>query len=69
LGNIESIDGDERLRLKVDSGRAVELDPSKHPHLDHGYAMTSHSSQGTSAYYSAIRGMSNSPQQHQCKFI
>jgi ATP-dependent exoDNAse (exonuclease V) alpha subunit len=29
----------------MDGGRAVELDPRKHPHLDHGYAMTSHSSQ------------------------
>ncbi|MGC2171824.1 MAG: MobF family relaxase [Candidatus Sulfotelmatobacter sp.] len=49
LGIIESIDGDERLRLKMDGGRAVELDPRKHPHLDHGYAMTSHSSQGQTA--------------------
>jgi hypothetical protein len=49
LGIIESIDGHERLRLKMDSGRAVELDPRKHPHLDHGYAMTSHSSQGQTA--------------------
>jgi len=38
-----------RLRLKTDSGRTVELDPRKHLHLDHGYAMTSHSSQGQTA--------------------
>jgi conjugative relaxase-like TrwC/TraI family protein len=49
LGIIESIDGHEQLRLKMDGGRAVELDPRKHPHLDHGYAMTSHSSQGQTA--------------------
>ena len=49
LGTIESIDEDGRLRLKMDGGRAVELDPRKHPHLDHGYAMTSHSSQGQTA--------------------
>ncbi|MGA8086976.1 MAG: hypothetical protein WCA10_06705 [Terracidiphilus sp.] len=49
LGTIKSIDGHERLRLKMDGGRAVELDPRKHPHLDHGYAMTSHSSQGQTA--------------------
>jgi ATP-dependent exoDNAse (exonuclease V) alpha subunit len=49
LGTIESIDGDGRLRLKIDGGRTVELDPRKHPHLDHGYAMTSHSSQGHTA--------------------
>ena len=49
LGTIESIDGDGQLRLKIDGGRMVELDPHKHPHLDHGYAMTSHSSQGQTA--------------------
>jgi ATP-dependent exoDNAse (exonuclease V) alpha subunit len=49
LGTIESIDGDGRLRLKIDGGRMVELDPHKHPHLDHGYAMTSYSSQGQTA--------------------
>jgi ATP-dependent exoDNAse (exonuclease V) alpha subunit len=30
-------------------GRAVEFDSVKHPHLDHGYAVTSHSSQGQTA--------------------
>jgi ATP-dependent exoDNAse (exonuclease V) alpha subunit len=46
LGTIKSIDEDGRQRLKMDAGRRLELDPRKHPHLDHGYAMTSHSSQG-----------------------
>ena len=36
-------------RLKMDGGRMVELDPRQHLHLDHGYAMTSHSSQGQTA--------------------
>jgi len=49
LGTIESIDGVGRLCLRMDGGRTVELDPIKHPHLDHGYAMTSHSSQGQTA--------------------
>jgi conjugative relaxase-like TrwC/TraI family protein len=49
LGTIERIEEDGLLRLKMDGGRAVELDPRKHPHLDHGYAMTSHSSQGQTA--------------------
>ncbi len=49
LGTIESIHENGRLRLKMDGGRAVELDPRKHPHLDYGYAMTSHSSQGQTA--------------------
>jgi ATP-dependent exoDNAse (exonuclease V) alpha subunit len=35
--------------LKMDGGREVELDSKKHPHLDHGYAVTSHSSQGQTA--------------------
>jgi ATP-dependent exoDNAse (exonuclease V) alpha subunit len=49
LGTIESIGRGGRLSLKTESGRRVELDPRKHLHLDHGYAMTSHSSQGQTA--------------------
>jgi len=33
----------------MDSGRTLQIDPNKHPHLDWGYAMTSHSSQGQTA--------------------
>ncbi|MGB0014951.1 MAG: MobF family relaxase [Candidatus Sulfotelmatobacter sp.] len=46
LGAIEAIDGAGRLNLTMDSGRSLQIDPNKHPHLDYGYAMTSHSSQG-----------------------
>ena len=49
LATIESIHENGRLRLKMDGGRPVELDPRKHLHLDYGYAMTSHSSQGQTA--------------------
>src|SRR5450631_286808 len=49
LGTVKSIEENVRLRLKMDGGRIVELDPPKHLHLDHGYAMTSHSSQGQTA--------------------
>jgi conjugative relaxase-like TrwC/TraI family protein len=49
LGTIQNIDKDRRLNLKMDGGRAVELDPHRRLHLDHGYAMTSHSSQGQTA--------------------
>ena len=49
LGTVEGIGEDGKLSLKMDGGRAVELDPEKHPHLDHGYAVTSHSSQGQTA--------------------
>ena len=49
LGTIESIGGDGRLNLKMDDGRSVQLDPSRQMHLDYGYAVTSHSSQGQTA--------------------
>jgi ATP-dependent exoDNAse (exonuclease V) alpha subunit len=49
LGKIENIEKDGGLHLKMHDGRMVELDPRKHPHLDHGYAITSHSSQGQTA--------------------
>jgi ATP-dependent exoDNAse (exonuclease V) alpha subunit len=49
LGTIEGINENGRLRLKMDSGHVVELDTHKHPHLDYGYAMTSHSSQRQTA--------------------
>ena len=46
LGTIQSITDDGRMALKMDSGRSISIDPREHPHLDHGYAVTSHSSQG-----------------------
>jgi conjugative relaxase-like TrwC/TraI family protein len=49
LGTITSIGGEKQLALKMEDGRSVEIDPAKHPHLDHGYAVTSHSSQGQTA--------------------
>jgi conjugative relaxase-like TrwC/TraI family protein len=39
--------GDEELTVKLDSGREVSFETEKFRHLDHGYAVTSHSSQGT----------------------
>jgi conjugative relaxase-like TrwC/TraI family protein len=38
-----------RIKARLDSGRAVEFDPAEHRHFDHGYAVTSHSSQGLTA--------------------
>jgi len=49
LGTVEGIGQDGRMNLKMDGDRAVELDSAKNPHLDHGYAVTSHSSQGQTA--------------------
>jgi ATP-dependent exoDNAse (exonuclease V) alpha subunit len=48
LGAVESIT-EGRMALRMDDGRSVQLDPARHPHLDHGYAVTSHSSQGQTA--------------------
>ncbi len=49
LGIIQAMNQDGRWRLKMDDGRAVQLDPDRQLHLDHGYAVTSHSSQGQTA--------------------
>jgi len=37
------------MSVKMDGGCEVQLDPVKHPHLNHGYAVTSYSSQGQTA--------------------
>jgi conjugative relaxase-like TrwC/TraI family protein len=49
LGTVESIATDGTMRLKLDGGRSIDYDPERHPHLDHGYAVTSYSSQGQTA--------------------
>jgi ATP-dependent exoDNAse (exonuclease V) alpha subunit len=49
MGTVEKIDGGGDLKLKMDSGREVEFNVRQHPHLDYGYAVTSHSSQGQTA--------------------
>ena len=41
--------GNTRIKARLDSGRTVEFDPAEHRHFDHGYAVTSHSSQGLTA--------------------
>jgi ATP-dependent exoDNAse (exonuclease V) alpha subunit len=40
---------DGRARHRMDSGRSVAFNIKENPHLDHGYAVTSHSSQGQTA--------------------
>jgi conjugative relaxase-like TrwC/TraI family protein len=49
LGTIERINGDGDIRLRLDSGRVTQFNVNKNPHLDYGYAVTSHSSQGQTA--------------------
>src|SRR5271156_1265457 len=49
IGTIEKIEASGNLQLRLDSGRAVAFNVKENPHLDYGYAMTSHSSQGQTA--------------------
>jgi ATP-dependent exoDNAse (exonuclease V) alpha subunit len=49
LGTIERVNGDGDIRLRLDSGRVTQFNVNKNPHLDRGYAVTSHSSQGQTA--------------------
>jgi len=48
LGTLEQI-VNNRLTLRMDSGKTVTFDPHEMRHFDHGYAVTSHSSQGLTA--------------------
>lgn len=49
LGTVEQIDGRGNLQVRLASGRQVQFNIREHPHLDYGYAVTSHSSQGITA--------------------
>jgi hypothetical protein len=49
LGTVVHLRSDREMRIQTDSGHLVDVDVSRHPHLDYGYAMTSHSSQGQTA--------------------
>ena len=49
LGTVEQIDGEGHLQVRLDSGQEVQFNIREHPHVDYGYAVTSHSSQGATA--------------------
>src|SRR5579863_4524831 len=49
LGTIEQVSHSGNLEIRMDSGRDIRFNIRDHPHLDHGYAVTSHSSQGQTA--------------------
>lgn len=52
LGSLHSITEDGRFIVQMDDGRErlVEFSPREMQHLDHGYAVTSHSSQGLTSH-------------------
>jgi ATP-dependent exoDNAse (exonuclease V) alpha subunit len=49
LVTLEHVDVLGRFHLRLDSGRSVAMAVDAHPHLDYGYAVTSHSGQGQTA--------------------
>jgi len=49
LGTVEQVNSQGDLRIRMDSGQEVRFNVREHPHLDYGYAVTSHSSQGQTA--------------------
>jgi ATP-dependent exoDNAse (exonuclease V) alpha subunit len=49
LGTVQQIDTEGKLHVRLDSSQQVQLNVGEHPHVDYGYAVTSHSSQGATA--------------------
>ena len=49
LGSVERIDAKGRMEIRWDSGRTSSFETHERRHLDYGYAVTSHSSQGQTA--------------------
>ena len=49
LAAVESISPDGRISARLDNNRQIEIDATEHRHIDHGYAVTSHSAQGLTA--------------------
>jgi conjugative relaxase-like TrwC/TraI family protein len=49
LATVDSISSEGRVSARLDAGRQLEFNPEEHRHLDHGYAVTSHSAQGLTA--------------------
>src|SRR5207247_6126163 len=49
LGTVERVDGHGRVDVSWDSGRTSSFEADERRHLDYGYAVTSHSSQGQTA--------------------
>jgi conjugative relaxase-like TrwC/TraI family protein len=56
MAAIEAIHPDGRLSVRLDNTRQIEFNPNEHRHLDHGYAVTSHSSQGLTTERVLVHG-------------
>jgi hypothetical protein len=49
LGTVQQIDKNGQFTVKMDNGKSISFDANQMRHFDHGYAVTSHSSQGLTA--------------------
>jgi ATP-dependent exoDNAse (exonuclease V) alpha subunit len=49
MAAIDAIQPDGRISVRLDNNSQIEFNPSANRHFDHGYAVTSHSSQGLTA--------------------
>jgi ATP-dependent exoDNAse (exonuclease V) alpha subunit len=49
LAVIEAVSPNGHITARLDNNRRIEFDAGEHRHFDHGYAVTSHSSQGLTA--------------------
>ena len=49
LATIDAIHPEGRVSARLDNNRQIEFNSTEHRHFDHGYAVTSHSSQGLTA--------------------
>ena len=49
LGTVQQIDSEGNLQVRLDSGQDAHFNIRDHPHVDYGYAVTSHSSQGATS--------------------
>jgi ATP-dependent exoDNAse (exonuclease V) alpha subunit len=56
MAAIEAIHAYGCISVRLDNNRLIEFDPNEHRHLDHGYAVTSHSSQGLTAERVLVHG-------------
>jgi ATP-dependent exoDNAse (exonuclease V) alpha subunit len=54
LWKLDSVDG--RISARLGDNRKIKFDANEHRHFDHGYAVTSHTSQGLTAERVLVNG-------------